>query len=98
MQQVAATPTITNDSGLLKADQMPAFRAYLASVPGVVVRDGGAGQFFHVRLPDLPRWLPIERGAAGVPVTPQQLRGLVDVFVRGAVRERAAERAVARAA
>lgn len=106
MQQVAATTTV-NDSGLVRADQIPAFRAYLVE-SGLQVRDApGAGQFFHVRSPDNARWLPIERGRAGAPVTPQVLRSYVDGFLRtpldsavGQVRaqRQAAERAVARAA
>lgn len=107
MQNVAATTTIVNDSGLVRADQIPAFRAYLEE-SGLQVRDApGAGQFFHVRSPDNARWLPIERGRAGAPVTPQVLRSYVDGFLRtpldsavGQVRaqRQAAERAVARAA
>lgn len=108
MQQVAATTTIVNDIGLIDAVQVPAFRAFLEQ-KGLQVRDGGAGQFFHARLADLPRWLPIERGKAGAPVTPALLRSFVDQFVdqratphgesaeARSVRQ-SAERAVARAA
>lgn len=79
MQQAASTAAIVNDIGLLNAEQMPDFRAFLAS-KGLPVRDGGGGQFFHVRLPDAPRWMPIERGRAGAPVTPVALRPYVDEF------------------
>jgi hypothetical protein len=90
----------------LNAEQIPAFRVYLEE-SGLLVRDSGAGQFFHVRLPELPRWLPIERGRAGAPVTPDVLRPFVASFLKkpldsaiGDVRavRYAAERAVARAA
>lgn len=104
MQQVAATTTIVNDIGLFDAQQIPAFRAFLEK-QGLQVRDGGAGQFFHARLPDLARWLPIERGKAGAPVTPALLRSFVDQFVYTLVESaparaarQTAERAVARAA
>jgi hypothetical protein len=106
MQNVAATTTIVNDTGLVSAEQIPAFRAYLVE-SGLRVRDSGAGQFFHVQVPGGTRWLPIERGRAGAPVTPQLLRSYVDGFLRtplntavGQVRaeRQAAERAVARAA
>lgn len=98
--------SIVNDIGLLNAEQIPAFRVYLEE-SGLQVRDSGAGQFFHVRLPELPRWLPIERGRAGAPVTPDVLRPFVASFLKkpldsvmGEVRaaRQAAERAVARAA
>lgn len=98
--------SIVNDIGLLNAEQIPAFRVYLEE-SGLLVRDSGAGQFFHVRLPELPRWLPIERGRAGAPVTPDVLRPFVASFLKrpldsvmGEVRaaRQAAERAVARAA
>lgn len=79
MQQVAATTIIVNDSGLLTADQIPAFRAFLVA-EGFEVRDSGAGQFFHARFPGAQRWLPIERGRAGAPVTPQVLRQYVTSF------------------
>lgn len=78
MQQ--ATATIVNDIGLLTADQMPLFRAFLES-KAVPVRDSGSGQFFHVRPPGSIRWLPIERGRAGAPVTPTVLRRFVDAFL-----------------
>lgn len=108
MQTVAATTTIVNDTGLVSAEQIPAFRAYLEE-SGLQVRDAGAGQFFHVRwqYSGRTRWLPIERGRAGAPVTPQLLRPLVDRFLKnpldravGEVRaeRQAAERAVAREA
>jgi len=98
--------SIVNDIGLLNAEQIPAFRVFLEE-SGLLVRDSGAGQFFHVRLPELPRWLPIERGRAGAPVTPDVLRPFVASFLKkpldsvmGEVRaaRQAAERAVARAA
>lgn len=98
--------TIVNDTGLLNAEQIPAFRAYLVE-SGLQVRDSGAGQFFHVRLPELARWLPIERGRAGAPVTPDVLRPFIASFLKlplataiGEVRaaRHAAERNVARAA
>ena len=97
---------IVNDTGLLNAEQIPAFRAYLVE-SGLQVRDSGAGQFFHVRLPELARWLPIERGRAGAPVTPDVLRPFIASFLKlplataiGEVRaaRQAAERAVARTA
>ena len=79
MQQVAATPPIVNDTGMLNAEQVPAFRAFLVE-NGVEVRDSGAGQFCHVRLPQQSRWWPIERGRAGAPVTPEVLRGHINQF------------------
>lgn len=108
MQNVAATTTIVNDIGLVSAEQIPAFRAYLVE-SGLRVRDSGPGQFFHVcwAYSGRTRWLPIERGRAGAPVTPQLLRPLVDSFLKnpldravGEVRaeRQAAERVVARAA
>lgn len=78
MQQ--ATATIVNDIGLLKAEHIPQFRSFLES-KGVQVRDAGAGQFCHVRMPNLPRWMPIERGRGGAPVTPVVLRTLVEEFL-----------------
>ena len=98
--------SIVNDIGLLNAEQIPDFRVFLEE-SGLQVRDSGAGQFFHVRLPELPRWLPIERGRAGAPVTPDVLRPFVASFLKkpldsaiGDVRAArlTAERAVARAA
>lgn len=97
---------IVNDTGLLNAEQIPAFRAFLVE-SGLETRDSGAGQFFHVRLPELSRWLPIERGRAGAPVTPDVLRPFIASFLKlplataiGEVRaaRHAAERNVARAA
>jgi hypothetical protein len=99
--------SIVNDIGLLNAGQIPAFRVYLEE-SGLLVRDSaGSGQFFHVRLPELPRWLAIERGCGGAPVTPDVLRPFVASFLKkpldsaiGEVRaaRQSAERAVARAA
>lgn len=80
MQQAAATAIIVNDIGLLKAEQIPPFRTFLMA-NGVLARDAGAGQFCHVLLPDTTRWLPIERGRGGAPVTPANLRHLVDAFL-----------------
>lgn len=77
MQQ--ATATIVNDIGLLTAEQIPLFRAFLES-KAMPVRDSGSGQFFHVRPAGSTRWLPIERGRAGAPVTPKVLRTWVDAF------------------
>ena len=78
MQQ--ATATIVNDIGLLKAEHIPQFRSFLES-KGVQVRDAGTGQFCHIRMPNLPRWMPIERGRGGAPVTPTALRSLMDEFL-----------------
>lgn len=85
-QAVAATAIIVNDIGLLTADQVPAFRDYLVSI-GVEVRDAGAGQFCHVRLPGAARWLPIERGRADAPVTPSAIRELVCDFHKKTLNE-----------
>lgn len=79
MQQ--ATAIIVNDIGLFKAELIPQFRSFLES-KGMQLRDAGAGQYFHVRLPDFPRWMPIERGRAGAPVTPAALRPYVQEFLR----------------
>lgn len=69
-----------NDIGLLGIEQMPAFRQYLEA-KGVPVRDSGSGQFFSVRLPGELRWLAIERGAAGFPVTSDKLRPFITGFI-----------------
>jgi hypothetical protein len=69
----------TNDAGLLQPEQMPGFRTWLENY-GVAVRDGGAGQHFHVRI-DGKRWLPVERGKAGVAVTPVAMRPLIDAYI-----------------
>ena len=90
-QAVAATATIVNDIGLLTADQVPAFRDYLVS-KGVEVRDAGAGQFCHVRLPGAARWLPIERGRADAPVTPSAIREFVCAFHKKPLHEGHARR------
>ena len=106
VERRAPGATIVNDIGLLSAEQIPAFWTFLVE-SGLQVRDSGAGQFFHVRLPELPRWLPIERGRAGAPVTPDVLRPFIASFLKkpldrvmGEVRaaRQAAERVVARAA
>lgn len=75
----APSAIIVNDTGLLNADQVPAFRAFLEA-SGLEVRDSGAGQFFHFRLADTKRWLPVERGRAGAPVTPNVLRPFIEQF------------------
>lgn len=95
-QAVAATAIIVNDIGLLTADQVPAFRDYLVSI-GVEVRDAGAGQFCHVRLPGAARWLPIERGRADAPVTPSAIRELVCDFHKKTLNEGPARRIAAAA-
>ncbi|WP_219097602.1 hypothetical protein [Pseudomonas sp. UMAB-40] len=79
MQQAECKAVMVNDIGLLNADQVPAFRAFLEK-SGLQVRDSGAGQFFHFRLPDVRRWLPVERGRAGAPVTPDVLREYICQF------------------
>lgn len=75
----APSAIIVNDTGLLSIDQVFAFREFLQE-NGVQVRDSGAGQFFHFRMPETKRWLPVERGRASAPVTPEVLRPLITQF------------------
>ena len=80
MQQTAVVSPSGNDIGLMNAIKMPEFQKYLESA-GHEVRTGGAGQFCHVRLRESARWLPIERGRGGAPVTPLALREEVNSFL-----------------
>lgn len=80
MQQVELKAAIANGSGKLGIDQIPTFRKFLG-LSGLTVRDGSGDQFFHVRLPGSPRWVPVERGRGGAPVIRGALQAYLDQFL-----------------
>ncbi|MBD8671596.1 hypothetical protein [Pseudomonas lurida] len=78
MQQLEQrAPIITNDYGLILPHQVEPFRAWLKR-NGCVTKDGGAGQFFHVKT--ALGWAPVQRGARNKVVTPLALRPVISDF------------------
>lgn len=71
----------SNDTRTLPQDLVIPFRAWLEA-RGVAVSDSGGGQYFRVRLEGQQRWLAIERGKGGAPVTPVALRNLIGDFLQ----------------
>ena len=78
MQQVERKAATFN--GSLSTEQLLEFRKFL-EVGGLTVRDGSGDQFFHVRLPGSPRWVPVERGRGGAPVIRGGLQAYLDRFL-----------------
>lgn len=78
MQQVERKAATFN--GSLSTEQLLEFRKFL-EVCGLTVRDGSGDQFFHVRLPGSPRWVPVERGRGGAPVIRGGLQAYLDQFL-----------------
>lgn len=78
MQQVERKAATFN--GSLSTEQLLEFRKFL-EVSGLTVRDGSGDQFFHVRLPGSPRWVPVERGRGGSPVIRGGLQAYLDRFL-----------------
>lgn len=84
MQQLEQrAPIITNDYGLIQPHQVDSFRAWLDR-SGCVTKDGGAGQFFHVKTS--LGWAPVQRGARNKVVTPLALRVVIGDYTKSMPR------------
>jgi hypothetical protein len=68
----------TNDTDLLKLDQIDDFRAYLESNK-CRTRKGNHAQLMHVHTS--AGWAPIQKGAGGVVKTPVALRAVINDFL-----------------
>lgn len=72
-----------HDKGLLKADKLPAFRAWLEQVAGFEVRDG-KGEFQCLQVKTSPTcWAVVGRNTAGTLSTHPELRTLINRFNAG---------------